>query len=530
VIGSYSCSGNVIQGGGIDQYGNSSAIMNFEIAAQGMGGKYVLDGTDTAAAMFNPEGDAGDVEMWELISPMLYLSRRLKASSGGPGRHRGGSSFESLLVIWKTPFWELQNLGTTRVFSAQGLFGGYPGSAAYVHNIKGADLLERARNGEAYPLCDGDWDRPALMEIGGERTYKQDNFTTLEPFDEGDLYLSVMKGAPGLGDPLLRPPEAVAEDVRDGHLLPRFAGSVYGVVLRDDGEADVVASESRREEMRRERLDRAKPVREWWRRERERVMAEGFDDPVKVCYAESMRLSARFAAEFRGFWDLPEDFQVDAETPTVSAERAEPGKVTPEQVADEFLASSRVEAVEPPRAGGGTLERETLAAMLDEKLSRREIKTIQSGYKDPDRFEKWVAVLQERVPYDDPIVLPMGEGLNAVRRTSNPAAPGGGAEEAAGSGSGLVVRCDCGHDFCPPSRNWKMEAVIFVRDDLERLLEVYPRMAHCDPEWMELRELYCPSCARQLETEAVPPGYPVVHEFLPDIEGFYRGWLGREVP
>ncbi|HEX2359260.1 MAG TPA: hydantoinase B/oxoprolinase family protein, partial [Solirubrobacterales bacterium] len=61
VIGAYSVSGNVIQGGGVDQYGNSSAIMNFEVAAQGMGGKYVLDGTDTCAAMFNPEGDAGDV-------------------------------------------------------------------------------------------------------------------------------------------------------------------------------------------------------------------------------------------------------------------------------------------------------------------------------------------------------------------------------------------------------------------------------------------------------------------------------------
>ncbi len=241
VIGSYSCSGNVIQGGGVDQYGNSSAIMNFEIAAQGMGGKYVLDGTDTCAAMFNPEGDAGDVEMWELICPMVYLSRRLKASSGGPGRHRGGSSFESLLVVWKTPFWELQNLGTTRVFSAQGLFGGYPGSAAYVHNIKGADLLERARNGEAYPICDGDWDHPALFEIEGERTYKQDNFTTLEPFSEGDLYLSVMKGAPGLGDPLLRPAEAVAADVREGHLLPRFAESVYGVALDGEGEAGVSA-------------------------------------------------------------------------------------------------------------------------------------------------------------------------------------------------------------------------------------------------------------------------------------------------
>ena len=62
----------MIQGGGVDQYGNSSAIMNFEIAAQGMGAKYVLDGTDTCAAMFNPEGDAGDVEMWELICPMIY--------------------------------------------------------------------------------------------------------------------------------------------------------------------------------------------------------------------------------------------------------------------------------------------------------------------------------------------------------------------------------------------------------------------------------------------------------------------------
>jgi acetone carboxylase gamma subunit len=28
----------------------------------------------------------------------------------------------------------------------------------------------------------------------------------------------------------------------------------------------------------------------------------------------------------------------------------------------------------------------------------------------------------------------------------------------------------------------------------------------------------------------VTRGYPVVHDFLPDIEGFYRGWLGRELP
>ena len=55
-------------------------------------------------------------------------------------------------------------------------------------------------------------------------------------------------------------------------------------------------------------------------------------------------------------------------------------------------------------------------------------------------------------------------------------------------------------------------------------------MAHGDPDWMELREFYCPLAAACSRPKWSPPGYPVVHEFLPDIEGFYRGWLGRDVP
>lgn len=27
--------------------------------------------------------------------------------------------------------------------------------------------------------------------------------------------------------------------------------------------------------------------------------------------------------------------------------------------------------------------------------------------------------------------------------------------------------------------------------------------------------------------EAVPPGYPVIHSFQPDLEAFYEKWLGR---
>ena len=118
-----------------------------------------------------------------------------------------------------------------------------------------------------------------------------------------------------------------------------------------------------------------------------------------------------------------------------------------------------------------------------------------------------------RAGWSEAIVLPFGEGLSIV------ATPGG-----------HVIRCDCGHDFCAWDGNWKRHALIRVRDTEEALREVYPAMAHCDPDWQELREYHCPSCARQLEVEAVAPGYPVVHEFLPDLEGFYRDWLGRELP
>ena len=520
VLGAYSVSGNVLQGGGIDQYGQPSAIMNFEIASQGLGAKSVLDGTDYAAAMFNPEGDAGDVEMWELISPFLYLSRKVKASSAGSGRHRGGSSYESLFLVNKTPFWEVQNLGNGLVFSSPGIFGGYPGGIGYIHNIRDNDLRERALRGDAYPVADGDYEHPALMEIQGERQYGHDNFTTLEPIAHGDLYLSVMKGGSGLGDPLLRVPQAVAEDVRDGHLVPRLAASVYGVELAADGSADEDATRTRRAALREERLASARPTADWWALERDRVLIRDIPAHAQVMYAESMKLSPRWAAEFRGFWDLPEDFEFDVATPTVTIEHAEPGRTTPEQSADAFLRAAALaeeqddsQPLDMSPAVGRSLEAKTLEALYDEQLTRAEVREIQSGYKNPDRFDQWIALLQSRAAWADPIVLPFGEGLNIVATTD-----------------GHIVRCDCGHDFCDWRHNWKLHATIRVRDTAEALQAIYPRMAHCDADWQELREYLCPSCARQLEVEAVAPGYPVVHEFLPDLEGFYHSWLGREVP
>jgi acetone carboxylase gamma subunit len=44
---------------------------------------------------------------------------------------------------------------------------------------------------------------------------------------------------------------------------------------------------------------------------------------------------------------------------------------------------------------------------------------------------------------------------------------------------------------------------------------------------MELREFYDPNDGTLLHVEAVPPGYPIVHNFEPDLEAFYNEWLGR---
>ena len=113
-------------------------------------------------------------------------------------------------------------------------------------------------------------------------------------------------------------------------------------------------------------------------------------------------------------------------------------------------------------------------------------------------------------------MLPVGEALNVVRRRSD---------------GELVIRCDAGHDFCRFDEQLE-DARAGLRPRHRRAAAARSTRGwrHCDPEWMELREFYCPISGRLLEIEAVTPGYPVVHDFLPDVEGFYRGWLGRELP
>jgi acetone carboxylase gamma subunit len=156
-------------------------------------------------------------------------------------------------------------------------------------------------------------------------------------------------------------------------------------------------------------------------------------------------------------------------------------------------------------------DRATLERLLDGGLGPAEVHRIMSQFKDPDRFEKMPAIHEDRVEWGDRILLPLGEALYIVETPERE----------------RIVRCRCGHDFGDYRRNWKLEALVNVRNTQEAIDELYPPLMGCDPEWMELREFYCPSCLRQLEVEAVPPAYPIVFDFEPDLEALYRDWLGR---
>lgn len=159
-------------------------------------------------------------------------------------------------------------------------------------------------------------------------------------------------------------------------------------------------------------------------------------------------------------------------------------------------------------------DKKRMNELIDGTLEFYQLKEMMSSHKDPERFEIYREVLQERMSWDDPILLPYGLHLYIVQK----------------SDGDRIVKCDCGHEFCNYKENWKLHARIFVRDTEEKMNEIYPKLMSPDPEWQVIREYYCPNCAVQLEVEAVPPWYPIILDFEPDIDTFYKEWIKRPMP
>ncbi|MFB0560312.1 MAG: acetone carboxylase subunit gamma [Candidatus Lokiarchaeia archaeon] len=157
--------------------------------------------------------------------------------------------------------------------------------------------------------------------------------------------------------------------------------------------------------------------------------------------------------------------------------------------------------------------KEKIEKLIDGALSWVELKDMMSASKDIDRFDKYVEIIQSRVKWKDKIILPYALHLYIVAKEGM-----------------RIIKCDCGYEFGDYRENWKLKALIHVRDTEEKLNEIYPKYMYAKPEYQELREYFCPGCLTLLDVEAVTPGYPPIFEFLPDIDAFYKEWLGRDPP
>ncbi len=162
-----------------------------------------------------------------------------------------------------------------------------------------------------------------------------------------------------------------------------------------------------------------------------------------------------------------------------------------------------------------TTDRSQIEKLIDGTLPWPELRDdVLPDPKDPERFETSIDILQDRVDWDDRILVPLNDHLYVV----------------AGE-DGRTVKAECGHELCDADENWKLECQIRVRESQAETAELYPELMTPDPDWtFQLREYFCPECYALLDVEAVPAGYPVLQKFEPDVDTFYEEWLGETVP
>ncbi|HYF07995.1 MAG TPA: hydantoinase B/oxoprolinase family protein [Acetobacteraceae bacterium] len=170
------------------------------------GGFGALRGTDGRDATPGPSNMIGSpVEIWEDVTGMTVLHKRLIPDSGGAGAWRGGNGQEISLRNDTGKPMDAAVFSSRTEFAAQGLDGGKAG---------------------------------ALREtlINGKPVHAKGRYT-LAP---GDVVTTREAGGGGYGDPARRSPEQVLRDVQAGRVTVEGARRDFGVVV------DLVANTARR--------------------------------------------------------------------------------------------------------------------------------------------------------------------------------------------------------------------------------------------------------------------------------------------
>jgi N-methylhydantoinase B len=204
--------------------GEIAHAKSFNVMSFHSGGAGARPGKDGLSATAFPSGVRNvPIEITEALSPILVRRKEYRTDSGGPGEFRGGlGQVMEVATLDDAPFGISANYDRID-FPARGRDGGREGKPGALLLASGGKLRGK-----------------------GQQTVARDDVLTI-----------LMPGGGGLGDPLRRDPQRVAEDVRLGLVSAEAARRDCAVVLHDDGSVDAEATRVARERSQDAKGERA---------------------------------------------------------------------------------------------------------------------------------------------------------------------------------------------------------------------------------------------------------------------------------
>jgi acetophenone carboxylase len=230
VVASSANAGNAMVIAGLSQWGLPFAdMLAYSLNTDGQGGRPTGPGMNASHFSWCPFGRSPDVELMENEFPMLLPISQHWQDSCGHGAHRGGSGTVQIWVTHQAPVIYFTSIAdNSRVQTPQPLFGGYAPCTIPGISIRGANILQRMRDGD--PNLELDF--PSLIssdDISGEWV-NEPFIRAVRPYNEGDVIsYGFSTGGSGYGDPLDANPQQVVDDVESRIVSDWSARNIYKV-------------------------------------------------------------------------------------------------------------------------------------------------------------------------------------------------------------------------------------------------------------------------------------------------------------
>ncbi len=185
-----------------------------EVLGGGSGGRYYADGEDTIHVV--PDSRNIPVEFAESRWPFVVERLGLAVDSGGAGRYRGGLGYEKHVRMLRDA--HFMSIADRALLACWGVRGG--------------------RAGRPFEVT---------IDPGGPKERPVDALADAEPVRAGEVIRIRTTGGGGWGDPLDRPYDEVARDVRWGKVSVAGALRDYGVVIGDEAATSAARAAARAE-------------------------------------------------------------------------------------------------------------------------------------------------------------------------------------------------------------------------------------------------------------------------------------------